>query len=30
MAPPLATARRAFAWLAHHFSSPSSSEEHAS
>ncbi|VFT75560.1 inosose dehydratase [Klebsiella aerogenes] len=30
MAPPLATARRAFAWLAHHFSSPSPSEEHAS
>ncbi|MBR7465504.1 myo-inosose-2 dehydratase, partial [Klebsiella pneumoniae] len=29
MAPPLATARRAYAWLAHHLSSPSPSEEHA-
>lgn len=27
MAPPLATASRAYAWLAHHLSSPSSSEE---
>ncbi|VAS12365.1 inosose dehydratase [Klebsiella pneumoniae] len=30
MAPPLATASRAYAWLAHHLSSPSSSEEYAS